>query len=127
MIRIIRDALRPNAPTKPSRALDTPFIPNQERPSRCAYTVHLNTGSVIPGTNAEAKVELFTGSSSPPTTRRCLASVKVTRSSLTTGTYASENDIVLAADVPRGHWVELVSTVTGSASAVLAEVDEVEQ
>lgn len=114
------------APAVSTRALNTTFQPSATKAVRVAYTVKTQvTNPLLVGTST-ATVTLLSDAANPPTTER--GRVESTSGVGITVTIAltTSNTMMLSYIVPAGHYVRLVSAVTGTGTtAIVSQVEEV--
>lgn len=99
---------------QPARTLDTPFQISVSRPALVFYTISMDV-TVAGVAGDDAFVALVSDSANPPTTELTRVS-NLLNQTVGTGTLNSITQGVLCAFIQPGHFVELVSGGTGTAT-----------
>lgn len=112
-------------PSTPSRTLGTSFQPNATKATLVTYTVRTQvTNPLLIGTS-RAEVKLFSDAAATPTTERCRVAAESGVGITVTIALTTANEASLTYLVPAGHYVRMVSTVTGTgAASIVAQCEE---
>lgn len=113
-------------PTATNRALGTAFQPSATKAVFVSYSVKTSvTNPLLAGTSV-ATVTLLSDAGSNPTTERDRAEATSSVGLAVSIALTTSNTATLSYVVPAGHWVKLVSTVTGTGStAIVSQVEEI--
>lgn len=114
------------APSTSTRALDTTFQPSATKAVLVSYSIKTQvTNPLLIGTST-CTVRLLSDASNPPTTERGRAEATSGVGVTVTLALTTSNTAVLSYLVPAGHYVRLVSAVTGTGTAsIVAQTEEV--
>lgn len=112
-------------PSTPARVIGTAFQPNASKAVKCSYTVRTQvTNPLLVGTS-RAEVKLLSDASNPPMTERARVAAESGVGITVTIALTTANEASLDYIVPPGHYVRLVSTVTGTgATSIVAQTEE---
>lgn len=112
-------------PSTPARALGTAFQPSATKATFVSYAVKTSvTNPLLVGTST-ATVILLSDASATPTTERGRVEATSGVGVSVTLALTTSNTAQLTYVVPAGHWVRLVSTVSGTGSAaIVSQVEE---
>ncbi len=112
-------------PSTPTRVLGTAFQPSATKAVRVAYTVRTRVTNPLLAGTSRAEVKLLSDAANPPTTERARAAADSGVGLAVAIALTTSNETLLAYIVPPGHYVRLVSTVSGTGStAIVAQVEE---
>lgn len=109
----------------PARVIGTAFQPNATKATFVSYAVKTTvTNPLLVGTST-ATVTLLSDTSATPTTERGRVEATSGVGVSVTIALTTSNSAQLTYVVPAGHWVRLVSTVSGTGStAIVSQVEE---
>jgi hypothetical protein len=112
-------------PSATTRALGTTFQPSATKATFVSYSVKTSvTNPLLAGTST-ATVVLLSDAAATPTTERDRVEATSSVGLAVTIALTTSNTAQLSYVVPAGHWVKLVSTVTGTGStAIVSQVEE---
>lgn len=111
-------------PSTPTRALGTAFQPNATKATLVSYSARTQvTNPLLVGTST-ATVTLLSDANNPPTTERCRVTAESAVGVTVTLALTTSNTAPLTYIVPAGHYVRLVSTVTGTGQTSLISQTE---
>jgi len=113
------------APATPIRVLGTAFQPSATKAVLVSYSVRtVVTNPLLAGTST-ASVALLSDASNPPTTERCRVAADSSVGITVSIALTTSNTAPLTYLVPAGHYVRLVSAVTGTgATAIISQTEE---
>lgn len=112
-------------PSTPTRVLGAAFQPNASKATLCSYSISLSVTNPLIAGNSTAQVQLLSDSSNPPTTVRSTVAAGSSVSIAVAIALTTSNTTPLDYIVPAGHYVKLVSTTSGTASAsIVAQTEE---
>ncbi len=113
------------APSTPTRALGAAFQPSATKATFVSYSVKTSvTNPLLVGTST-ATVTLLSDAATTPTTERGRVEATSGVGVSVTLALTTSNTAQLSYVVPAGHWVRLVSTVSGTGSAaIVSQVEE---
>lgn len=112
-------------PATPIRVLGTPFQPSATKAVLVSYSVRtVVTNPLLAGTST-ASVVLLSDANNPPTTERCRVAADSSVGLAVSIALTTSNTAALTYLVPAGHYVRLVSTVTGTGmTAIISQTEE---
>jgi hypothetical protein len=101
------------------------FQPSATRATLVSYSARTQvTNPLIAGTST-AMITLLSDASNPPTTERCRVAAESNVGITVTLALTTSNTAPLTYIVPAGHYVRLVSTVTGTgATSIISQCEE---
>lgn len=109
-------------PSTPARALATNFQPSATKATFVSYTTMLTvTNPLLAGTST-AQISLFSDASNPPTTERARHYLSSGVGLAVAVAITQIETLPLQYICPAGHFVRLVATTTGTATATLGAV-----
>lgn len=113
------------APSTPTRVLGTTFQPNANKATLVSYSIKTSvTNPLVAGTST-ATVVLLCDASNPPTTERGRVEASSSVGLAVSIALTTTNTAPLSHVVPAGHYVRLVSTVSGTGSnTIISQVEE---
>ncbi len=113
------------SPSTPVRVLGTAFQPNATKATLVTYGIKTTvTNPLLAGTSV-ASVSLLSDAANPPTTERDRVEATSGVGLSVTVALTTSNTASVSYIVPAGHWVRLVSTVSGTGStAIVSQVEE---
>lgn len=112
-------------PSTPARVLGTAFQPSATKPTFVSYGIKTTvTNPLLAGTST-ASVSLMSDAVNPPTTERDRVEATSGVGLSVTVALTTSNTASVSYIVPAGHWVRLVSTVSGTGStAIVSQFEE---
>lgn len=120
------NALRTVAPATSTRALGATFQPHATKAVRVSYSVRTQVTNPLLAGSSVATVTLLSDAANPPTIERARVSAESTVGLAVSLALTTANVAPLTYLVPAGHYVRLVSTVTGTGqNTIVSQVEEV--
>lgn len=113
-------------PNVPARALNTTFTPHATKAVQCTYSIKLTVTNPLLAGASTVTVILNSDTATTPTTERGRVSATSSVALAVTIALTQSQDVQLSYLVPPGHKVRLVSTTSGTASAVITSQTEEE-
>lgn len=105
--------------------LGTAFQPSATKAVFCSYSVKTTATNPLLAGASTALVQLFSDAANPPTTERCRASAESSVGLAVAVQITTSNTTPLDYIAPAGHFVRLVSTVTGTgATSIVTQTEE---
>lgn len=112
-------------PVVTTRALNTTFQPHATKATRVSYSARTQVTNPLLIGSSIATVTLLSDAANPPTTERCRVSAESAVGLAVSIALTTVNVAPLTYLVPAGHYVRLVSTVTGTgAASIVSQVEE---
>lgn len=111
-------------PAVSTRALDTVFQPSTTKSVLASYSIVLSVTNPLLAGSSSARVVLLSDAANPPTTERCRAEATSSVALAVAIAITTVNTYPLTYLVPTGHYVKLVSTVSGTATKSIASQTE---
>lgn len=112
-------------PSTPSRAIGTAFQPSATKAVKCSYSVKTQVTNPLIAGSSTAMVTLLSDAANPPTTERCRVAAESSVALAVAIAITTSNTAPLDYIVPAGHYVKLVSTVTGTAAtSIISQTEE---
>jgi hypothetical protein len=105
--------------------LNAVFQPSTTKPVFVSYSVKTSVTNPLAAGTSTATVTLLSDAANPPTTERGRLEATSSVGLAVTIALTTSNTAPLAYVVPPGHFVKLVSAVTGTGSAAIASQTEV--
>lgn len=112
-------------PATPARALNTSFQPNAAKATYVCYSIALSVSNPLLAGSSTAQVQLLSDAAVVPTTVRSTAAAGSSVGVSVTIQITTSNTVEVSGIIPAGHYVRLVSTVTGTGSASIVAQTEV--
>lgn len=112
-------------PSTPTRVFGTAFQPSATKPVRACYSVKTQvTNPAVTGVST-ATVTFLSDANNPPTTERARAEATSSVGLSVGFALTTSNTAPICYIVPVGHYVRLVSTVSGTGTtAIVSQVEE---
>jgi Collagen triple helix repeat (20 copies) len=112
--------------TTPTRTLGTSFQISATKAARVCYTIRTQVTNPLLAGSSVATVQLLSDAAATPTTERARVSAESTVGLAVSIALTTVNVAPLCHLVPAGHYVRLVSTITGTgATSIVSQVEEV--
>lgn len=119
------NALQSVVPASTSRTLGTTFQPSATKRVQVSYSIRTQVTNPLLVGSSIATVTLLSDANNPPTTERCRVSAESTVGLAVSIALTTVNVAPLTYLVPVGHYVRLVSTVTGTGStSIVSQTEE---
>jgi hypothetical protein len=113
------------APAASARALGTSFQPSATKATFVSYAVKTSVTNPLAIGSSVATVTLLSDAATTPTTERGRVEAASSVGLAVSIALTTSNTAQLSYVVPAGHWVRLVSTVSGTGStAIVSQVEE---
>jgi hypothetical protein len=113
-------------PSTPTRVLGTAFQPHATKAVLTSYSAKTQVTNPLLAGASTATVTLLSDAANPPTTERARVEAVSSVGLAVSLALTTANTAPLTYLVPAGHYVRLVSTVTGTGStAIVSQVEEV--
>lgn len=114
------------ASSTPTRAFGVAFQPHTTKPVLVSYSVKTQVTNPLLAGASTATVTLLSDAANPPTTERARDEAVSSVGLAVSLALTTSNTAPLTYLVPAGHWVRLVSTVTGTGTtAIVSQVETV--
>lgn len=118
-------ALKTPTVTSPTRTIGTAFQPSATRPTLVSYSVRTQVTNPLVAGASTAMVQLMSDANATPTTERARVSAESSVALAVAIAITTANVATLTYIVPAGHYVRLVSTVTGTgATSIISQNEE---
>ncbi|UYW34471.1 hypothetical protein [Methylorubrum extorquens] len=111
-------------PVATTRALGISFQPSTTKAVRVSYSIRTTVTNPLLVGSSTATVILLSDASTPPTTERGRVEASSSVGLAVSVALTTSNTAPISYIVPAGHWVRLVSTVSGTGStAIVSQVE----
>lgn len=112
-------------PSTPTRTLGTAFQPNATKAVKCSYSIRTQVTNPLLAGSSTAMVQLLSDANNPPTTERCRVAAESSVALAVAIAITTSNTAPLDYICPPGHYVRLVSSVTGTAAtSIISQTEE---
>lgn len=113
------------APATPIRVLGTAFQPSATKAVLVSYSARTVVTNPLLAGASTASVVLLSDASNPPATERCRVAADSSVGIAVSIALTTSNTAALTYLVPAGHYVRLVSTITGAGTtAIISQTEE---
>lgn len=109
----------------PARTIGAAFQPNANKATFVSYSVKTQVTNPLLAGSSVATVTLLSDASNPPTTERCRDAAESSVGLAVSIALTTANTAPLSYIVPAGHYVRLVSTITGTGAASIVSQTEI--